>query len=64
MVINLWRNLSLKLVLLMVVMEVLGERMFIYNKSKNMLQCPEGCLALLCSVGFVRSLKMKGSAMA
>lgn len=40
-VINLWRNLSLKLVLLMFVLEVLGERMYIYNKSKNILQSPE-----------------------
>lgn len=63
-VINLWRNLSLKLVLLMTVMEVLGERMFISNKSKNILQCPEQRLALFFSTGFVRSLKMKGSAVA
>lgn len=37
MVINLWRSLSLKLGFLMVVMEVFGETMFIFNKSKNIL---------------------------
>lgn len=48
----------------MVVMEVLGERMFIYNKSKNISQCPKQSFALFFSVGVVRSLKAKGSATA
>jgi len=45
-------------------MEVFGEGMFIYNKFKNIVQCPERCLAVLFCVGFVGSLKMKGSTMA
>lgn len=44
----------------MIVMEIFRKRMYIYNKSKNELQC----FVSIFSLGFVRSLKTKGSAMA
>lgn len=44
----------------MIVMDIFRKRMYIYNKSKNELQC----FVSFFSLGFVRSLKTKGSAMA